>query len=42
MPLSKKGKDLLRDFQKRYGKEKGKEVFYSWENKFKYKWLKNF
>ena len=33
MPLNKKGKKILTAMQKEYGKEKGKEVFYTSENK---------
>ena len=28
MPMSKKGKSVLQQFVARYGKEKGKQVFY--------------
>lgn len=33
MPLSKKGKKILKEFQEEYGKEKGTTIFYAWENK---------
>lgn len=37
MPLSKyfkgKGKQVMKDMQKRYGKKHGKEVFYATANK---------
>jgi len=33
MPLNKKGKKILTEMQKEYGKEKGKAVFYASENK---------
>jgi len=33
MPLSKKGKSILRDFIERYGAERGKEIFFAKENK---------
>jgi hypothetical protein len=29
MPLSKKGKELLKKFQEQYGKEEGKKFFYA-------------
>jgi len=32
-------KKLLKIFQKEYGKEKGKKIFYAWENKNKQKKL---
>jgi hypothetical protein len=34
MPLTKIGKKRLNDFKKEYGKLKGKEVFYSYINKY--------
>ena len=40
MPLSKKGKSLLNKFMKEYGKKKGKNIFYAWERKKHYAWLK--
>ena len=33
MPLTKKGKKILRAMQKEYGKKKGKQVFYASANK---------
>jgi len=33
MPLTKKGKKIMRAMQKQYGKEKGKRVFYASANK---------
>ena len=41
MVLSKKGKNILKEFEKEYGKKKGKNIFYAWENKHKEykKWL---
>jgi hypothetical protein len=33
MPLSKKGKTILANMKKEYGKKKGKAVFYASENK---------
>ena len=33
MPLNKKGKKILAEMQKEYGKDKGKAVFYASENK---------
>jgi hypothetical protein len=33
MPLNKKGKKILAEMQKEYGKKKGKAVFYASENK---------
>lgn len=33
MPLSKSGKRVLRNMQKKYGKKKGKQVFYASMNK---------
>ena len=32
MPLNKKGKKILAEMQKEYGKDKGKAVFYASEN----------
>ena len=37
MPLSKKGKKVLKSMEKTYGKEKAKEVFYASINKGKIK-----
>ena len=33
MPLTKKGKDIKKNMEKGYGKEKGQKVFYASENK---------
>ena len=33
MPLTKKGKKIKRGMEKKYGKEKGKRVFYASQNK---------
>lgn len=33
MPLSEKGRRMLRRFKKKYGKEKGMSVFNSWKKK---------
>ena len=33
MPLSKKGKKILRAMTMKYGKKKGKQVFYASRNK---------
>lgn len=33
MPLTDKGKKILRAMQRKYGKKKGKSVFYASENK---------
>jgi len=35
MPLTKKGSEIKKIFQKEYGKKKGIRIFYSWENKNK-------
>lgn len=40
MPLSEKGKNVLKKMKKFYGSEKGKKVFYASENKGKIKGLK--
>ena len=40
MPLNKKGKKILTAMEKKYGKEKGKAVFYASENKGKIKGVK--
>jgi len=29
MPLTKKGREILKKFQEQYGKERGKEIFYA-------------
>jgi len=33
MPLTTKGKKILREMKKEYGTKKGKEVFYASQNK---------
>jgi hypothetical protein len=33
MPLTKKGKKVLRAMRKTYGKKRGSRVFYAWERK---------
>ena len=33
MPLTKEGQKILKQFQSRYGKEKGKEIFFATINK---------
>jgi len=33
MPLSEKGKKIMRAMKRQYGKKKGKKVFYASENK---------
>ncbi len=33
MPLTPKGREILRSMQKEYGKQKGKRVFYASANK---------
>ena len=33
MPLTKKGKKIMRRMKKTYGKKKGKKVFYASQNK---------
>ena len=40
MPLTDKGREVLRQMMKEYGKKKGKEVFYATENKGKLKGIK--
>ena len=40
MPLNKKGKKILASMEKRYGKKKGKSVFYAMENSGKLKGIK--
>ena len=37
MPLTKKGKKILKAMEETYGKEKGKRVFYASQNKGKVK-----
>lgn len=33
MPLTPKGKEILKNFEKEYGKSKGEGYFYAWEHK---------
>lgn len=40
MPLSKKGKKIMKAFKKEYGAKKGKSVFYAAENKGRIKGVK--
>jgi hypothetical protein len=40
MPLTKKGKKMKKAFEKEYGKKKGEDVFYAYENKHKGKGIK--
>lgn len=37
MPLTQKGKKIMKSMEKSYGKEKAKQVFYAMENKGKMK-----
>lgn len=37
MPLTKKGKEILKKMQKTYGKERGKKIFYASANSGKIK-----
>lgn len=37
MPLTKKGKEILKQMQKTYGKERGKKIFYASVNSGKIK-----
>ena len=37
MPLTKKGKKIMKSMKNRYGKKKGKAVFYASKNKGKIK-----
>lgn len=32
MPLTKKGKDILKDFKKQYGDQQGESIFYAYMN----------
>jgi hypothetical protein len=41
MPLNAKGKKILASMEKKYGKKKGKTVFYAMENSGKLKRIKN-
>lgn len=38
MPLTKTGKKVLKDMEKKYGKKRAKRVFYATMRKYKYKW----
>ena len=40
MPLTKKGKKIMRSMKKQYGKKRGEEVFYATKNKGKIKGVK--
>jgi len=40
MPLTKKGKKIMRSMKKQYGKKKGEQVFYATKNKGKIKGVK--
>jgi hypothetical protein len=40
MPLNAKGKKILASMEKKYGKKKGKTVFYAMENSGKLKRIK--
>ncbi len=40
MPLNKKGKKIKSSMTKRYGKKKGKSIFYAMENSGKLKGVK--
>lgn len=35
MPLTKKGRKILKEFEKEYEKKKGEGIFYAWERKHK-------
>ena len=35
MPLTKKGKKIMRSMKKQYGKKRGEQVFYATKNKGK-------
>ena len=37
MPLTKKGKKIMRSMKKQYGKKRGEQVFYATKNKGKIK-----
>jgi hypothetical protein len=39
MPLTKIGKQILKKFEKEYGKKKGENIFYAWENRMKPSYL---
>lgn len=36
MPLTKTGKEILKNFEEEYGKLKGDNYFYAWENKHRH------
>ena len=40
MPLTKKGKKIMRSMKKQYGKKRGEQVFYATKNKGKIKGVK--
>ena len=40
MPLTKKGKKIMRSMKKQYGKKRGEQVFYATKNKGKTKGVK--
>ena len=40
MPLTKKGKRIMRSMKKQYGKKRGEQVFYATKNKGKIKGVK--
>ena len=40
MPLTKKGKKIMRSMKKQYGKTRGEQVFYATKNKGKIKGVK--
>ena len=40
MPLTKKGKKIMKSMKKQYGKKRGEQVFYATKNKGKIKWVK--
>ena len=40
MPLTKKGKKIMRSMKKQYGKKRGEQVFYATKNKCKIKGVK--
>ena len=40
MPLTKKGKMIMRSMKKQYGKKRGEQVFYATKNKGKIKGVK--
>ena len=40
MPLTKKGKKIMKSMKKQYGKKRGEQVFYATKNKGKIKGVK--